>query len=137
MKKGMPMTLKQLFLISSMVTALPFTAQAEGFDIIGGPDDSTQTIYHCGFLPTTEKSYTSSRATIQVVEHKLFKLGYAKDMGNGVYNKKDKAAVRRFQTDNGLKADGVVGPLTAQKLAYAGHPATNVHRCYKQAASLR
>lgn len=131
------MNLKPLFLVTTLLATLPLTAQAEGFDVIGGPDGSTQTLYHCGVLPTTAKRYTTSPTTIRIIESKLQQLGYATHAGSGVYGKKDKAAVRRFQADNGLQVDGIVGPLTAQKLAYASHPATNVHRCTKPAVALR
>lgn len=131
------MNIIKLLVASTAIAFAPIAAQAESVDIIGGPDMNAQTIHHCGFLPTTAKRYTSSPTTIRIVESKLYKLGYTRTMGDGVYNKKDKKAVRKFQRDNGLRVDGIVGPMTAQKLAFVSHPSANVHRCYRVASDLR
>lgn len=97
-------------------------------DYIGGPVGTVQTIHHCGYLPTTERLYTSSAATTHVVETRLAGLGYRTRM-NGIYDKTDKRAVKQFQRDYGLKADGVVGPNTAQRLAFITHPSAHVRSC--------
>lgn len=41
---------------------------------------------------------------------------------NGVFGESTKDAVKKFQEQNGLKADGVVGPLTLKKLAGKADP---------------
>ena len=35
---------------------------------------------------------------------------------NGVYGPQMEAAIKKFQTQNGLLADGIIGPLSWQKL---------------------
>lgn len=128
--------MKQLLFTCTIIAFAPLTAGASSMDIIGGPD-GTQTIHHCGFLPTSYKNYADSSVTISIIEEKLVQLGFLHRPGNGTYSKADKQAVRAFQRDAGLKADGVVGPLTAQRLAYESHPSANVHRCYHDAVALR
>ena len=48
------------------------------------------------------------------MQEKLLLLGY--DLGScgadGIFGKKTLAAVKAFQRDNKLKADGITGPLT-------------------------
>ena len=48
------------------------------FGIYGGPAGS-QTIHHCGFLPTASGSYTKSSVTTAIVEEKLVELGFGID----------------------------------------------------------
>lgn len=121
-------------------SALPFVvslflsgaALASPYDTIGGADGTTQTIHHCGYLETTHKLYTASATTTRIVEHKLSALGYATRV-DGNYGKMDKRAVRAFQSDYGLAADGVVGPITAQKLAFISHPSAHTRGCQRLA----
>lgn len=47
----------------------------------------------------------------------LVSIGYAAFQPNGVFGPQTDAAVRRFQSDNGLVADGKVGVLTFDKIA--------------------
>ena len=125
--------MKRLLLTCTALALLPFTANAANFDIYGG-DEGAQTVHHCGFLPTLNTNYTDSSVTTGIVEKKLEELGFLHHPGNGKYTKADKLAVRAFQRDAGIKADGVVGPVTAQRLAYFSHPSANVHRCYGEVA---
>lgn len=110
-------------------------AQAQPADILGGPDGATQTVSHCGLLMTTQKSYTVSPATIRLVQQKLSRLGYYHTAPTGVYDRKSKLAVKQFQRDYGLKVDGAVGPVTAQRLAFETHPNPNVRRCFTTASN--
>jgi hypothetical protein len=129
--------MKQLLLTCAIITLMPLTAAAESMDVIGGPDAGTQTMHHCGFLPVSPGIYTSSPVTIGIIEQKLTKLGCLHKAGHGTYSAATQQAVRAFQEDSGLVVDGVVGPLTAQRLAFASHPSTNVKRCYRNAVPLR
>ena len=128
--------MKQLLLTGAIIALAPLAASAQAMDIIGGPEGA-QTVHHCGYLPTANTIYTDSPVTISIIEDKLMQLGFLKKPGNGTYTKADKKAVRAFQRDAGIAVDGVVGPVTAQRLAFFSHPSTNVHRCYRTAASIR
>ena len=128
--------MKKLILSCTLLLALPLTAQAVPVDIVGGPAGA-QTIHHCGFLPVSPGHYTDSTVTTGIIEQKLIKLGFLKTSGSGRYSAVDKKAVRAFQRDEGLQADGIVGPMTAQRLAYVTDPDINVHRCFGMAAPLR
>lgn len=54
---------------------------------------------------------------IPVAQDLLKKLGYYNDLVDGIFGKNTDAAVRAMQARTGLKADGIVGPLTWAKLA--------------------
>ena len=123
--------MKNTALTIAFLALSPLAATAQPIDIIGGADGSTQTIHHCGFLPTSGQRYTDSPVLVEIIESKLAALGYLHAAGNGTYGKADKAAVKQFQMDWGLTPDGVVGPLTAQKLAFASNPSAHVRSCYR------
>ncbi len=53
------------------------------------------------------------------LQKKLIELGYLKGSADGSYGSATVAAVRAFQSNNGLKADGIAGGET-QKLLYSG-----------------
>lgn len=52
----------------------------------------------------------------KTVQTKLKRWGYYKGSIDGIYGTKTKAAVKSFQSKNGLAADGIVGPKTAAAL---------------------
>jgi hypothetical protein len=131
----MGISMKQLLFTCAIAALLPFAAGASTVDVMGGPEGA-QTVHHCGFLPTKDTNYTDSAITTSIVEHKLVELGFLHHPGNGVYTKADQQAVRAFQADAGIKVDGVVGGVTAQRLAWFSHPSANVHRCYREATPL-
>lgn len=63
-------------------------------------------------LPTIKKGCKGEY--VQLLQSRLMMLGY--DLGSygvdGDFGKATDAAVKKFQTDSGLKDDGIVGPLT-------------------------
>lgn len=128
--------MKKILPFFALLMFAPVIATADSIDRIGGPDSNTQTIHHCGYLKSSARLYTSSSVTVGIIEHKLAALGYKSTL-DGNYSKRDKLAVKAFQRDRGLAADGIVGPITAQQLAYASHPSPNVRRCYRPAVALR
>lgn len=70
---------------------------------------------------------------VTYAQEKLQKLGY--DIGStgadGKFGKKTEAAVKAFQKDNGLTADGVIGPMTWEALEKATAPnVTPVEKTY-------
>jgi len=68
---------------------------------------------------------------VRIIQSKLMAMGYS--VGNtgidGLYGPMTKGAIKRFQDDYGIQANGYVGGETATLLAYASHPSANVHRC--------
>jgi peptidoglycan hydrolase-like protein with peptidoglycan-binding domain len=127
--------MKKMIVLSAAIISVSGNAEAAMTDSYGGPDSSAQTVHHCGFLPMSSRTYTSSSAVTRVIERKLVALGYFSDYPDGVYGKKEKLAIKRFQFDNGLQVTGEVDSLTAQRLAYNASPSPNVHRCFGLASS--
>lgn len=58
----------------------------------------------------------ASGSEVKALQNKLIEKGYLKDKADGIYGSKTKDAVTKFQRDNGLTADGIVGNATAKKL---------------------
>lgn len=58
-------------------------------------------------------------SVVQSVQYMLIDTGYLSDGADGVFGSGTQSAVRRFQADHGLDADGVVGTQTMQALADA------------------
>ena len=69
--------------------------------------------------PTVRKGSTGD--DVKYVQERLIELGYdlAPYGADGKFGNKTLAAVKAFQKANGLTADGVVGPLTYEKLELA------------------
>ena len=53
---------------------------------------------------------------VRQIQKKLTELGYFTSKIEGIYGEKTKAAVTRFQRDNGLTADGIAGTKTLSAL---------------------
>lgn len=58
----------------------------------------------------------SSGATVKTMQTKLINWGYLSGKADGIFGAKTKAAVIKFQRNNGLTADGIVGTKTAQAM---------------------
>ena len=56
--------------------------------------------------------------TVQAIQEKLNKLGYNVGKADGVFGEKTKAAVIKFQKDNGLTVDGIVGNQTLTEIYF-------------------
>ncbi len=79
------------------------------------------TVAALAFLPPSTRAsayvtYGNSYGNVCAVQHKLTTLGYFSSAVDGVWGSKTSAAVKRFQSAYGLKADGIVGSGTANKL---------------------
>ena len=60
-----------------------------------------------------------SGADVLAVQERLAELGYSPGVPDGLYGDATAAAVRMFQAEHGLDADGIVGPRTLAALATA------------------
>lgn len=131
-------------LLAATITLAPAASLGHGgrTDANGGHKDNKNKSglggyhYHCGGNPahlhtngcpysakTTTKKATTSKATtsakkeeIKKIQEKLNELGYNCGTADGVAGKKTTAAVKKFQEDNGLTADGILGAKTKEAL---------------------
>lgn len=72
-------------------------------------------------VPITAPAYAdivkgNTYSNVAAVQARLSTLGYYKSTIDGKWGSGTTAAVKRFQSDNGLKADGIVGTTTANRL---------------------
>ena len=61
--------------------------------------------------------YTMNNTNVTAIQKKLKEKGYDPKGVDGVYGSGTKAAVKKFQKDNGLTADGVCGEATRKAIA--------------------
>ena len=61
-------------------------------------------------------SSSSNTADIKVVQQKLKTWGYYTGIVDGIYGTKTTAAIKKFQSANGLTADGIAGTKTLEKM---------------------
>ena len=123
-------------LIALMIaTGCASVAHAQGYDIYGGADVNTQTISHCGYLPTHNVIYTTTPVVTKLVQEKLAAGGYYHGAIDGKFGPQSKAATRRYQAEHNLAVDGIVGINTSQNLAYFTHQSPNERRCWRLASA--
>jgi N-acetylmuramoyl-L-alanine amidase len=67
----------------------------------------------------------SSGSTVRTIQTKLKRWGYYTGSVDGIYGSKTVAAIKHFQRNNGLTADGVCGPATLQALGINSGTATS------------
>lgn len=74
--------------------------------------------------------YGSVGPSVELLQLALRRAGAQTLVIDGIFGNATKAALRRFQADNGLSADGIAGPATHRALApyYTGFAAHRVHR---------
>lgn len=96
--------LKTLAVVATVALSAGFASDAKALD------------YGYGFVaPVASSNYSSNIASIQT---SLASLGYnvGRFGATGQMNDSTRSAIRQFQADIGLKADGVVGVRTAEAL---------------------
>jgi uncharacterized protein (TIGR02594 family) len=59
---------------------------------------------------------SKSKETIQLIQHELARKGFDPGVIDGIWGRRTERAVRAFQAANELLVDGIVGPVTWQKL---------------------
>ena len=64
----------------------------------------------------SSKSYGAEINSVSELQQRLQDMGYNIGAVDGIYGKRTDAAVRAFQADSGLRADGIVGPATISAL---------------------
>ncbi len=69
-----------------------------------------------GSTPQTNIIEAATITQNKEIQQKLKNLGYYNGAVDGVLGSASVAAIKKFQKDNGLTADGIVGAKTAQKL---------------------
>lgn len=104
----------------AVVNVMPLAVMAETADL---PADSSAE--QTRLLPTAVGRLAQSQAVLDLgsagsavkdVQAMLALMGYYTGAVDGIYEQATAVAVREFQTDAGLVEDGVVGPLTWQRL---------------------
>ena len=69
-------------------------------------------------IPNSQSSVMFAATTSQnkLIQQRLKQWGYYNGAIDGILGPKSIAAIKRFQKNNGLVADGIVGPKTAEKI---------------------
>lgn len=76
-------------------------------------------VYNLSFRPNESfalSKYGSSGSEVTQIQTKLKRWGYYNGSIDGIYGSKTVAAVRLFQSKNGLTVDGIAGPKTLQAM---------------------
>ncbi len=89
----------------------------------GGVCPYADDYYYCGGHAAHTHSngvcpyaYSSNRTTVRLVQRTLNSCGYSCGTADGVMGTKTKRALKKFQRDNGLKADGIIRQQTLDAL---------------------
>lgn len=109
--------LKNDGLAGSVTQALLYSSgavAANGSTAGSGTASPTPTAAPSTAYTLLKKGVTSS--AVKTLQEKLISLGYLKTTATGYYGSATFAAVKAFQQDNGLKADGIAGNETQTRL---------------------
>ena len=77
----------------------------------------------------------STGSGVRALQKKLIELGYLDGKADGVFGRKTAAAVKAFQKDNKLTADGVAGTKTLNKLESATPKGSSANQTQQPAAT--
>ncbi len=84
------------------------------------PYDTSSSTSSSGSSSSSDKKVSlTSKSTIKAVQKKLNSLGYDCGTADGIIGKKTKAAIKAFEKDNDLKADGLLDRTTYDLLMAA------------------
>lgn len=85
--------------------------------------DENADYYHCGGYPghlhengVCPYAGMVSRSTVKKVQKKLNRYGYNCGTADGIMGAKTRRSLKKYQRDNGLTADGVIGKDTLKAL---------------------
>lgn len=74
-------------------------------------------VFFCGSLQAAALSKMGSRGTeVRNIQSRLKSWGYYSGNVDGIYGTQTRKAVVKFQKTHGLKADGIAGPRTLEKI---------------------
>ena len=72
--------------------------------------------YHNGGTKSSPRPKAQDTADIKRVQERLNELGYDCGVADGIKGSQTEQAIKDFQSDKGLEADGIVGPATRSAL---------------------
>ena len=84
---------------------------------IAGVTTLTVALYTYNNSPVVSAAISTSET--RLVQQRLKSWGYYTGSVDGIYGTLTKSAVRKFQQNNGLQVDGIVGPQTAAAIGFS------------------
>ncbi len=106
-------------------------SHAQSYDVYGGRGTNTQTIHHCGWVPTQRIDFAKQNSrNVTIIQRKLASMGYYRGAIDGVNGPLTKSAIRKFQNENGHQlVDSIVGIETSAGIGMNTHPSPWVRGC--------
>lgn len=77
--------------------------------------------------PDSSVTYTATTSQNKVIQQRLKNWGYYTGAVDGILGPKSISAIKKFQKNNGLVADGIVGPKTAAKIGISLNSSTQTN----------
>lgn len=74
-----------------------------------------------------ELPLNNGRKATEDIQKKLSRLGYSPGPIDGIFGRRTEKAVKAFQHNEDLEVDGIVGPITTQRLNARTYPGSPVH----------
>ena len=106
-------------------SSLPLTNNDNGITMIiqfYEPPNTANSIGNSLFSPAM-LYWGSQGSSVRTVQDKLLRWGYYDGQVDGIFGARTYRAVRRFQENNGIQVDGIVGPATAAALGMPSNTA--------------
>ena len=83
---------------------------------MSGPPQTTQPAPVPPYPGQSVRKGSKAKDRVKLIQRELKMLGYNVGPVDGIFGPKTDAAVKAFQTDQALKVDGIVGPITWKAL---------------------